>query len=151
MSFVPGPHTDSGCITLVLLDPACPRGLEVQSKATAGRWVDVCDGHSGVDVSRALILNAGATLERWTNGPRHDYCFFYIATQAMGPAARGVVAVQLAGELVGARVPSGACGGACALDPADRCTAAESQRAAGAEEVCVKDRALRLAEEEREG
>ena len=64
-----GEHTDSGSITMVLLDPNCPRGLEVQSDETgADTWLDVCDGHSEIDVRCALVLNCGATLERWTNG-----------------------------------------------------------------------------------
>ena len=68
-----GAHADSGAITVVILDPACPRGLEVRLPASPDGgepacWVDVCDGKDGVDLTSALVLNCGATLERWTNG-----------------------------------------------------------------------------------
>jgi isopenicillin N synthase-like dioxygenase len=69
-----GAHTDSGALTMVLLDPACPRGLEVQINPIANPspeeqiWVDVCDGKAGVAIDTAVIINCGAVLERWTNG-----------------------------------------------------------------------------------
>lgn len=65
-----GAHADSGSITMVMLDPQCPRGLEVwlPDSMNGGSWIDVCDGHPDLDLERSVILNCGATLERWTNG-----------------------------------------------------------------------------------
>jgi isopenicillin N synthase-like dioxygenase len=57
-----------------MLDPACPRGLEVQINPIPNPspeeqcWVDVCDGKAGVEIDTAVIINCGAVLERWTNG-----------------------------------------------------------------------------------
>lgn len=36
--------------------------------APGGGWLDVCDGKAAVDMGSAVVVNVGATLERWTNG-----------------------------------------------------------------------------------
>mmetsp|Transcript_50726 Transcript_50726/g.94796 ORF Transcript_50726/g.94796 Transcript_50726/m.94796 type:complete len:792 (-) Transcript_50726:111-2486(-) len=64
-----GSHIDSGGVTVISLDPANQRGLQVDVSGTGNtaseedrKWVDV------PFVPNAFVLNVGALLSRWTGG-----------------------------------------------------------------------------------